>query len=196
MVKVGFICEGSTEFILLQSQGFKDLLTENNISLVNVINAGGSGNLLPHNISGYVSALEKDGAEKIFILTDLDTDVCITLTKQRISARAQDIVVVAVKQIESWFLADTDIMRVLLNKADFIFDFPENENVPFETINNLMVTHTGRGVGKTSAGKIKLITRLSTLGINLNRMADHAACPSATYFIEKLKSIGKTVPTS
>jgi hypothetical protein len=98
---------------------------------------------------------------------------------------------VAVKQIEAWFLADRDVMRLLLNKPDFTFEFPENENVPFETINNLLVTYTGRGVGRTTGGKIKLIKRLLALGINLNRIAGHAACPSAVYFIEKLRSVGK-----
>jgi hypothetical protein len=52
MVKVGFIVEGNTEFFLLTSAIFYTFLTKNNIELVNVINAGGCSNLLPHNIEG------------------------------------------------------------------------------------------------------------------------------------------------
>ena len=47
MVKVGFICEGYTELILLQSDPFRQLLVSLNIERLNVINAEGSGNLLP-----------------------------------------------------------------------------------------------------------------------------------------------------
>jgi hypothetical protein len=50
MVKVGFIVEGQTESILLQSPAFNDILRQHNIELINVINAEGSGNLLPHSI--------------------------------------------------------------------------------------------------------------------------------------------------
>ena len=45
MVKIGFICEGHTEFFLLQSPMFKNILDELNIIPVNVINAEGCGNL-------------------------------------------------------------------------------------------------------------------------------------------------------
>lgn len=56
---------------------------------------------LPHNIVGYTERLEKEGARIIVILTDLDDDSCITETRNRISARAQDVVIVAVKKIEA-----------------------------------------------------------------------------------------------
>src|SRR5882757_9433050 len=99
MTKIGFICEGRTEQILLQSNSFGQLLTSLNLESLPVINAEGSGNLLPHNIEGYVSRLEKEGAETIVIVTDLDQDICITETKKRISARKKDLVVIAVKKI-------------------------------------------------------------------------------------------------
>ena len=73
-----FICEGNTEQILLQSHSFKSLLTSLNLESLPVIDAKGAGNLLPHNIAGYINRLESQRAEKIFILTDLDEDICIT----------------------------------------------------------------------------------------------------------------------
>jgi hypothetical protein len=98
MIKIGFICEGRTEQILLQSDSFKNLLESLNIESLPVINAKGSGNLLPHNIAGYVNRLGKEGARVIVILTDLDENICITKTKRRISARQQDVVVIAIKR--------------------------------------------------------------------------------------------------
>ena len=73
MVKIGFICEGVTEQILLQSDSFKQFLQSINLESVLVIDAKGAGNLLPHNISGYVARLEKEEAEQILILQILTT---------------------------------------------------------------------------------------------------------------------------
>ena len=192
MVKVGFICEGYTEQILLLSDKFQQLLTSINLELINVINATGSGNLLPHNIKGYLESLEKDGAEIIFILTDLDNDVCITHTKARIQSREQDIVIIAVKKIEAWFLANEPAMRLLLNNSSFSFETPENEEVPFETINYLSVKFTGRGIGKKNAGKIKLVNKLLELGLDLRHSGSHPNCLSAKYFIDKLNKVAST----
>lgn len=190
MVKVGFICEGFTEQILLLSDKFQQLLISIKLQLVNVINATGSGNLLPHNIKGYTESLEKDGAEVIIILTDLDEDICVTKTKERIKARETDIVIIAVKKIESWFLANDDAMQLLLNNPHFSYSTPEKEHEPFETINGLLVNHTGRGIGKKSAGKIKLVYRLLELGLNILQSAEHSNCASARYFIDKLTQSG------
>ncbi len=189
MVKIGIICEGRTEEILFLSKNFKGWLSSKNIILIDVVYAEGSGNLLPNNITRYVESLELRGAEKIIIITDLDNDTCITSTKQRINARPHDIVVIAVKQIEAWFLACTDTMRKVLKQASFEFAYPENEQMPFETINQLFVTNVGRGIGKKSAGKIKLVTSLLNAGLDISQAANHPNCPSAAYFINKLNNL-------
>ncbi len=173
MVKIGFICEGETEQILLLSDNFQLYLSSIHLHSVRVINACGSGNLLPHNINGYIESLEKAGADKIFILTDLDEDICISKTKARIKAREQDVVVIAVKKIEAWFLANNAGMQALLKNNHFTFPAPEAENNPFETINSLLVQHMGRGMGKTSAGKIKLVKKLIEIGFQLPESANH-----------------------
>lgn len=187
MIDIGFIVEGITEYFLLKSAPFNEFLKRNNIRLVNVINAQGCGNLLPHNIEAYIQLLEKDGAQKIVILTDLDQDVCITSTKARIKARPQDVVVVAVQQIESWFLACTPAMKQLLKNEDFFFPHPEAEQTPFETINRLMVGFTGKGIGKNKAGKKRLVNRLlDQHGLDLCIAAEHPACSSVQYFLKKI----------
>lgn len=189
MVKIGFICEGKTEVLFISSEKFISFLNGNNVQLIDVVNAGGSGNLLPHNITQYLQLLEAKGAEKIFILTDLDEDECITVTKQRINAREKDIVVIAVKQIEAWFLASTQTMQQLLNDDNFTFEFPEKESNAFETIRSLMIQKTGRGIYKGVGGKIKLVHILLSLGLDISQAASHPNCPSAAYFLDKINTL-------
>ena len=186
MVKIGFICEGDTEQILLLSDSFQQYLSSINLLAVNVINACGSGNLLPHNIGGYLESLEKTGAEVVVILTDLDDDICITRTKERIKSREQDVIIIAVKKIEAWFLANDIAMRSLLRNGLFSYTNPEGTLNPFETINSLMLEYTGRGIGRTSSGKIKLVKRLIDLGFDLRHSASHPQCYSVKYFLSKL----------
>ncbi len=78
MVKLGFICEGETEKIIIESLAFREFLLANNFQLVKAFDATGNGNLLPENITPMVKNLLDEGAEKIFIITDLDEDTCIT----------------------------------------------------------------------------------------------------------------------
>jgi hypothetical protein len=59
------------------------------------------------------------------------------------------------------------------------------------------MNHTGRGIGKkgtlkTGAGKIKLVHRLLELGLNISQSAEHPACTSARYFIDKLTQTSLT----
>jgi hypothetical protein len=192
MVKIGFICEGYTEQILLQSDPFRKLLHSLNIESLSAINAEGSGNLLPHNITGYIERLEKQGATTVLILTDLDDEICITNTKSRIGARPKDQVIISVKKIEAWFLASSPAMEKLLAIPKFVFANPEDDEEPFETINQLLTKHAGRGVGKKKAGKIKLVSRMIDLGFDLSDAAANENCPSARYFLKKLTEIGTT----
>ena len=191
MMKVGFICEGDTEKELLTAASFTNYLTTLNIECVNVINASGADNLLPHNIQSYYSILEQQGVEKIIILTDLDNNVCITVTKQRIGAKTGDIIIIAVRQIESWFLADTETLRKVLNNPDYFTEFPEEENLPFEKINQLAVQFTNRGFGikKMRGPKKKLARKMIENGFSFQNAAAHPNCPSAAYFINKLSSL-------
>jgi hypothetical protein len=191
MAQVGFICEGYTESILLESESFKELMIKLNIKIVNVVNAQGSANLLPRNISAFTKRLEEQGAEIIVILTDLDQDVCITKTKQRIAARNEDIVVIAVKEIEAWLLASDTGMQRLLGLSEFRFDFPEKENEPFMTINNLLYENRGKGIGQKRGGKKKLIKRFLANGLDLLEISNHPNCPSAKYFLDKLTELGR-----
>lgn len=161
-----------------------------NINRINVVNAEGCGNLLPHKISEYIESLEKKGAEKIVIVTDLDEVECITKRKEQIQARPQDTVIIAVKELEAWFLADSMAMKALLRSQHFFHEFPEEETEPLDTINNLLIQHTDRGIGKSKSAKSKLVLRMLEFGYDFNRSAVHENCPSAAYFVSKLVQIG------
>lgn len=188
MVKLGFICEGETEKLIIESEAFKTLLAKSDLQLVLTINAEGNGNLLPHNIEKFIAILEDAGCDKIFILTDLDKDSCITFTKQRILTRQKDVIIVAVKQIESWFLSDSQTLSGLF-KTKFQFKFPENEIEPYDTLNTLFINYTERGNGKKdNGGKIKTAQKMLVNGFSLTNAANHPNCPSAQYFIKKLQS--------
>lgn len=187
MVKIGFICEGYTELFILKSDDFNALLSELGLECVGVINVEGNGNLLPKNIEKHRKNLIADGAEKIMILTDLDEDLCITLTKQRIGEQPDQHIIIAVKQIESWFLADTSTMKSIF-RGNFLFENPEDERVPIETIRRLYFDKFNKGlIGRDE--KKKLAFKMVENGFSLKSVAAHPNCPSASYFLKKLQEI-------
>jgi hypothetical protein len=184
MVKVGFICEGECERVMVESAAFNGLLQQYNLKLVLAIDARGGGNLLPEHISNYIAILEDKGAEKIIILTDLEYNDSIAAVKTRINARAEDILIIAVRQFEAWILADTATMRELLQDTTFYFEYPEEETIPYETIRQLMLTHTSRGVNK-----LRLCKRALLNGFTVENAAAHDNCYSAKYFLDQLVAL-------
>ena len=185
MVKVGFICEGDTEKLVIESPKFQELLKQLEIACVSpVIDAKGNGNLLPDKIEPFRTILMENGAEKIIVLTDLDQDSCITLTRNRIMEKENQAIIVSVKEIEAWFLADSITMSSLLRES-FHTEQPEFESDAFHKIKTLSQEKTNRGIGT----KPRLAKRIIGLGFSVENAANHPNCPSAKYFIEKLKSV-------
>ncbi len=185
MVNVGFICEGYTELFILESQAFKNILNQLQLNSVGIINVEGNGNLLPHNLKSHRENLFTKGASVIFILTDLDQDQCITKTRLRITESENQIIIVAVKQIESWFLSDYIAMNTIF-QGDYAFEFPENEEIPFETIRTKYFEKFKRGlVGRNE--KKRLAQKMLNAGFSIQHAANHPNCPSANYFLTKLK---------
>lgn len=185
MVKVGFIGEGKTEQLVLQSTSFQTWLRQQGIEPVGeVIDAKGSGNLLPDRIEPLREELFGYDAEIIIILTDLDTDESMTTTQERIGQYNRQVVLVAVQKIEAWFLADTELMCQMTNASVFV-EKPEEVNEPFELIRQLFVEKTGKGVGT----KPILARRMIKYGFTIEKAAQHPNCPSAHYFLTKLQTL-------
>ncbi|UFH54340.1 hypothetical protein [Spirosoma sp. KNUC1025] len=186
MVKIGFICEGKTEKNVIESDKFQDWLKINGFECsLPVIDAKGNGNLLPHKIEALRRELLDRNVQKIIILTDLDIDSCISLTRQRITERDNQIIIVAVKQIEAWFLSDTPTLQSLFNDSSFIFEHPEQEINPFLTLQQLLVSKTNRGVGSKGI----LVSRMLKYGFSVENAAQHPNCSSAHYFLTKLRTL-------
>lgn len=185
MVKIGFICEGETEKIIIESANFQTFLVENELAFVNAIDAAGNGNLLPKNIEPFIEILKDEGAAIIFILTDLDTDKCITKTKERINAADDIAVIISIQQIEAWFLADSVTLSSIF-KSKYFFEYPEKEIQPREKLKEIFIEKTGRGIGESKPGFAKQIIKQ---GFSILNAAQHVNCNSAKYLVNALLKI-------
>ncbi|PBQ33583.1 hypothetical protein CNR22_17980 [Sphingobacteriaceae bacterium] len=188
MVKFGFIVEGETEKVLLESHAFHQLISELGAEFIpEIINADGNGNLLPRNIEKHSQILKDKGATHILILTDLDKDLCVTETKNRIQPAQNHYCVVSKKVIESWFLSDIDALRTFVkSNIDGYLD-PETIDNPFEEIRRVRFQRIGIGFNN----KRKLAYSMLENGFPFKRAAAHPNCSSAKYFIDKLTLLAK-----
>lgn len=184
MVKVGFIVEGATEKIIIESDKFKAFLNQNQYELVHpVIDAKGGGNLLPEHIEPFIETLENANADMIIVLTDLEDEESVEVVKARIQHAKIKMIFVAVKAIEAWFLADTNAMRRLLKNDDFVEEqFPEQtECKPFDRIKEIIREFNARGVGS----KVILVKNIvKHYDFSIEHSAQHPNCPSAKVLID------------
>jgi Domain of unknown function (DUF4276) len=184
MVTLGFIAEGDTEKRVLSSESFRALLQKLGLPfLEDVENAGGVSNLRKDKIKSLVQIQKDKGADKVLILTDSDGK-CITSAKQEIDPSGESIVIVAVQMIEAWFLADTAAMCNLL-KGKYYCEAPEAIPNPFDIIKAERKDRLGSGV----SDKRTLGQKIHWSGFSLEAAAAHPNCPSAKYFLDKLKSL-------
>lgn len=183
MVKVGFIVEGDSEKIVVESVAFQVFLQEHGFELVTpVINAKGGGNLLPQNIEVFIERLRLREVERIVVLTDLEDEPSIDTVKQRISNAGIDTIFVAVKALEAWFIADSTAMGKWLNDPNFREPLPESTSgKPWDRLKEIARDLDKRGPGNKTAFA-KRITK--TFGFRIDRAAQHDECPSAKILVE------------
>ncbi len=197
-VKIGFVVEGNSEKRLIQSDDFRRMAGQFNLEVCDpVIDAKGGGNLCNKNIEPYIKDCRANtGAAHIFVLTDLECEPCIQEVKRRIygdeseeNVVSESIVIVSRKAIEAWFLADSEAMSSWL-KMRFTYESPEETpEKPYEVIKGIATANNKPGTGnhKTFARKI-----INSYGFSLERAAAHPRCPSAAYFLEKLRAVGRS----
>ena len=194
MVNVGFIVEGDTEKIIIDSKQFKKEATGLGINILDpVINARGNGNLLPQNIDNFTAKLISLKAEKIIVVTDADTH-SIAEVKKRICPPGEptkiDFVIVAVKAFEAWFLACEDLMKKSLNYPGFCIDRPEETpQSPYDYIKSLASNPNIHGPGT----KTNFARRVLKNGFSIKIAAQNPNCPSAKYFLDKLTETGRAI---
>ena len=184
MVNLGFIVEGYTEKMVVRSESFLATLRQLQLNFINVIDVEGGGNLLPENLEDSIDLLKGQGAAWIVIITDLEDASCITSVKSRVSPTDECIVVVAVRAIEAWFLADTAAISTFFGQ-NYQCEQPEQLTNPFLFIKTEKLKLANRGVNS----KRLLCSRMLQSGFSLQAAAAHPKCPSAKYFLDKLKSL-------
>jgi hypothetical protein len=185
VVKIGFIVEGASEKKVLDSVAFRQFLKKENIDFVpEIIDAKGGGQMLPNNREKHVSRLKDKGATHIVILTDKENDPCFTSVKNRIEPQENETVLISAKALEAWFLADSETISTILRKT-FKYPSPENtDGKPYNAIKNEFSKN-----GKDFDTKLILADRMIRNGFTIEKAAAHANCPSAKYFIKKLKEL-------
>lgn len=194
MVTAGFIAEGDSEAILLKDESFISLLQTFNINSGKdlVINAGGKYNLynpagnfstIQRRVTAWIEILKSKSASVIFFLLDFDNeDTCFTDARQKTFSFTDNIVIIAKQTLEAWYLADEKALSSFLKTNIQQIEKPEEIVNPFGKIKDLRVQYEGRGISDK-----KILTRdMIKSGFNLQRAAQHPACPSAAYFIKKL----------
>ena len=191
MVKVGFIVEGDTEKLIVESPAFVDWLVANGITLVSpVVNAKGGGNLLPRNIGPFVATLQRTQAEHIVILTDLENEANPAVVRARIGQQQNHLIFIAVKAIEAWFLADTQAFRQWL-KIDTVEEpTPEQTlGMPWERLKEIARENDKPGPG---TNKVIFAKRMiKHYGFTISNAAQHSNCPSVLEFTLGLTRLGQ-----
>jgi hypothetical protein len=193
MVRIGFVVEGYCEKILLESRNFRNWAIQHNIQICDpIINARGGGNLCPKKIDASITECRiLASPDKIIVLTDLECDPCVTITKARIGNGDIDQIIVAKKALEAWFMADTEAMRRWLKNDDFQGEHnPEKTpDMPWYHLKEIAKNHQkeGRGPGTRKTRFAK--TMINQFSFSIERAANHPNCPSAKYFLEKLQKL-------
>lgn len=195
MVKVGFIVEGDSEKVLIESAGFRKWASDQGLEICSpVINAKGGGNLLPHNIKPMLAQIELNHPDHVVILTDLENATGVEAVKARIGTEHTDLIFIAVKALEAWFLADTDAMRRWLNAPEFFEPAPEQTiGMPWDRLKEVAKTYGSRGPGSSKVIFAKKMCG-AAMRYELERAAAHPACPSAKAFRDGLLEMGGKTP--
>lgn len=183
MVKAGFIVEGASERIVVESAIFKNLLRNSGYELVTpVVDAKGGGNLLPQNIDAFIARLDKAGAERIFVLTDLEDEAQVETVRQRVEHPRIHFAFIAVKALEAWYLADSVAMNAWLGTDDFHEPNPEaTPGKPWERLKQVAAERGKRGPGNKVAFAKKATKHW---GFSIENASTHPACPSVRELIE------------
>lgn len=193
MKKIGFIGEGATEIELLRSPDLRNFLNDIGLESVGEFDAMGRDNLINRTkrVESFFKIFNDRSAERVFVISDLEMDPCISYYKSRIYNYSSIMVnIVAVKAIESWLLSDTKALSYLL-KRNFYYDNPEQtRNLPIDELQKIFLNETGRGLG-ISNRKPKVMRRFIRGGFTLEKASRHPNCPSVNYFINKLKEFAR-----
>lgn len=182
MVRIGFIVEGDSEKIVIESEKFREFLSLNGFELVTpVVNAKGGGNLLPQNIEAYLQTLQHKSIQQIMVLTDLEGEASVTDVRTRIAHTDISVIFVAIKALEAWFLSDTDAIRTWLGDTSYTELQPEQTAMmPWDRLKEISAQLGKRGPGN----KVGFAKKMVRYGFCVTRAAQHASCSSARELVD------------
>lgn len=185
MVKVGFIVEGDTEKIVIESALFQTWASQQGVEICKpVLDAKGGGNLLPQNIEPLIERLRCSKPDHIVILTDLEHDPDMEAVRKRIGDKHTKLVFIAVKAIEAWFLADSSALGKWLGISVSEIWPEKTKGMPWERLKELAAELNLRGPGASKPAFAKKITK--KCGFSISNAAQHPNCPSAKLFHDGL----------
>lgn len=196
MVKVGFICEGETETIILNHSNFDDFLASFNIEKVGRAiksgdddKEGGIGNMKPNHpkVIRNVNALLEQEAEYIFFIRDLENLPCIISAKDEIHSIPNGVKVISVKAFDAFFLADTETLTKLLGQDYQLDEKPESFEKPISKLREIFIER--RGINRGIGDKKKIARLFAENGFSFSNAAKNSE--SAKYFIKKLESLNQ-----
>ena len=191
MVTVGFIVDGPSDKIVVESQEFAVWLGKRGLRRGKPVVAAG-GQPRGERIGQLAKLLRKQAGDldRVVVLTDLDPDAaipCISARRAFAQAAEVDLVVVAKKAIESWFLADSMAMRKWSGDPDFVEEYPEETpGMPWDRLKEIGVS-AGRGPGSKVSFAKKMVRQH---GFSIASAAKHPNCPSAQYFVGRVGGLG------
>ncbi len=193
MVRIGFVVEGDTEKIVIESAAFCAWAKSQGIEICSpVVNAEGGGNLLPQNIIPIISQIRRANPDRIVILTDLEDAPGIDAVRARIGTEHTDLIFIAVKAIEAWFLADSTALRTWLGLADAYEILPEETvGMPWDRLKELANSKGKREPGLSKPGFAKKMCE--HYGFTIAGAANHHACPSVKEFHDGMVKLGRLV---
>ena len=187
MVKIGFVVEDDAMRLIIESTAFTQFLESLGIEPVGVFSADGRDWFRHKNekIKSFMMIFQQREADFIYFLMDLEADSCITISKDKIYKYTDNQVsIIVVKAIESWFLADSKTLSSIFNQ-EYYYSNPElMEAAPFDILREEFISLTGRGIGKRRNLHTKMMI---SNGFSVVNSASHTECRSAKYFINSLK---------
>ncbi|MFN4147034.1 MAG: DUF4276 family protein [Runella sp.] len=199
MVKVGFMVEGDTEKILItKSDDFKKFCDRIDIEVLGTVmpnHKGQRGKDLFKNtekIDSYLKVLFEQGADFIVCLRDQEDLPCITAAKDEIKNNHERLIkVIAVRQIEAWFLSDYQALENFFEITSIQNEFPEIKFPqellkPADVLAEISLRTRNRGIGD----KLLFAKRfIQNYGFSMVRAAQNPECQSTKYFLDKLTQI-------
>lgn len=190
MKTVSFIVEGESERVVLESDAFTQYLKRYGLK-ADILIAQGCGNIKNSSkLTELIRASQiKNPNSTVVVLLDFDEATCYTAVRSQVpsvSLAPNMVVCIVRKALESWFLADSEAVQRWLGKP-WEENNPESvAGKPFDYMHQLSKRFGGGG---TSGSKRKFSRKMISHGFSLERAAQHPNCPSAAYFLTKLRSL-------